>query len=147
MTRKTYSKSEIKSISNEFPMLNLSKKDTVVEEDGKLYVNNILSLFKVDGFWIPSLKLLLNNDSLLPKVIVDMGAVKFVVKGADIMRPGIVSCEEFEKDSFVIIVDENNKKPLSVGKSILSSSDLMEASSGKVIKNLHFVGDDLWTAV
>ena len=32
-----------------------------------------------------------------PYVIVDMGAIKFVCKGANIMRPGITKFSDFEK--------------------------------------------------
>ena len=74
-----------------------------------------------------------------------MGAVKFVVNGADVMRPGIVEIEEgIAKDEFVAVIDKNNKKPLAVGIALFSSEEMKGMNSGKVIKNIHYVGDELW---
>ena len=74
-----------------------------------------------------------------------MGAVKFVVNGADIMRPGITHIDDdVTKNGIVAIVDERHGKPLAVGISQLSAIDLRNASSGKVIKSLHYVNDPLW---
>jgi len=74
-----------------------------------------------------------------------MGAIKFVVNGADIMRPGITKIQEgIEKDEAIVIVDENNQKPLAVGIALLSAEDMEKTKSGRVIKNIHYVGDELW---
>lgn len=74
-----------------------------------------------------------------------MGAIKFVTSGADIMRPGIVELEEgISKDEIICIIDENNKKPLAIGITLMSGEEIQQATSGKVIKNLHYVGDRLW---
>ena len=45
-----------------------------------------------------------------------MGAVKFMCKGANLMRPGIKKFTEFEKDKLVCIVEETHHKFLAVGK-------------------------------
>ena len=74
-----------------------------------------------------------------------MGAIKFVVNGADIMRPGITEIQDgIEKDKFVVVIDEKNKKPLAVGLALFNSQEMQTATSGKVIKNIHFVGDEIW---
>jgi len=83
--------------------------------------------------------------STLPKVIVDMGAVKYVCKGANIMVPGIVNIEcEFKKNEFVLIVDEKYAKSLAVGLSLYSSDKISSMKKGIVIKNIHFVSDNIW---
>ena len=127
--------------------LELSKKDQCVLKEDKykiLYINNIPSFFYYNDKPIPTLKYLQTHERL-KKIIVDMGAVKFVVNGADIMRPGIVEIEEgINKDDFLVIVDKNNKKPLAVGIAQMGSEDMQKASSGKVIINIHYVGDDIW---
>ena len=93
---------------------------------------------------VPTLRLLQNKD-LLKKVIVDMGAIKFVINGADIMRPGVVEIDEMiTKEDFIVVVDVNNKKPLAVGIALLSGMEMKAATSGKVIKNIHYIGDELW---
>ncbi len=74
-----------------------------------------------------------------------MGAVKFVTSGADIMRPGIVHIDEgITKDDAVAIVDQTHKKPLAVGIALHSSEEMQKVSSGKVVKNIHYVGDWIW---
>ena len=61
------------------------------------------------------------------------------------MRPGITEIdEEIEKNDFIVIVDVTNKKPLAVGIALLNSEEMRESKTGKVIKNIHYVGDDIW---
>ena len=142
--RKQYSKSEIKELNDKFSFLNLDKKSNVVEDDNKIYVNNEIKLINIENSWLPHLKLVLKKIDILPKVTVDMGAIKFVVKGADIMRPGITKLDEFSKDSLVIVIDETHNKPLSICKSLFSSQEINEMKTGKVLQNLHYVGDESW---
>ena len=56
----------------------------------------------------------LSQENILryfPHITVDMGAVKFVCNGADIMRPGIVDFSPFKESSIVIIRIKFTKKP------------------------------------
>ncbi len=86
--------------------------------------------------------------ALLPKVVVDMGAVPRLCNGADLMAPGMVKVDgEFGKDSLIVILDEKNLKPIAVALSNYPSSDLAAARQGKVARNLHYVGDHLWRAL
>jgi PUA domain protein len=83
--------------------------------------------------------------SILPRVIVDMGAVPYVCKGANIMVPGIVKIEgEFEKSELVLIVDEKHAKSLALGLSLFSSNEIRSMKKGVVIKSIHFVSDKIW---
>lgn len=81
-------------------------------------------------------------------VVVDMGAVKFVTNGADVMTPGIVDADEgiVEGDQ-VWICDERNHKPLAVGIAILSGPGMKSEKKGKAITIIHYVGDKLWSYV
>ena len=86
--------------------------------------------------------------SAFPKIVVDMGAIPYVCKGADVMAPGIVSVKgEFEENDIVIVVDERHNKPLAVGVALLSSENIKTVKGGKILKNLHYVGDKLWIAL
>lgn len=78
-------------------------------------------------------------------VVVDMGAVKFMAKGADVMSPGITSADPniFEGD-LVIIIDETHHKPLAIGRSLISGVEMVENNQGKAIKTLHHIGDEIW---
>jgi len=127
--------------------LEISKKDQVelVEDKYKIIlINKKPAFFYYDGKAVPTLKFLQENN-ILKKITVDMGAVKFVVNGADVMRPGIIEIEEgIVKDQFVCVIDKNNKKPLAVGIALFTGEEMKSMSSGKVIKNIHYVGDELW---
>ena len=81
-------------------------------------------------------------------VVVDMGAVKFLVNGADVMVPGIVDADKDikEKDQ-VWICDEKNKKPIAIGIALISGEQMIKDIKGKAIKTIHHVGDDLWNFV
>jgi len=83
---------------------------------------------------------------LMPKkrlVVVDTGAVRFVVNGADIMKPGIVSADpEIAVGDLVVIIEERHKKPLAIGQALVAGTDMK--GEGKAIKSLHHVGDAIW---
>lgn len=79
-----------------------------------------------------------------PYVTVDMGAIKFVCKGANVMRPGITKFSDFENGEIVCVIEESQKKFLAVGKAKMSSKELNETSNGEVIKNMHYVSDNFW---
>ena len=149
MKRTQLRSKEVNKLLQQFNV-NFTKKDQIVLIEDKekslklILVDKLLSFFYYQDKIIPTLKYLQEN-LILKKITVDMGAIKFVINGADIMRPGIVNIEDgIEKNDFIVIVDENNGKPLSVGIAILNSEDMKETKSGKVIKNIHYVGDDIW---
>lgn len=99
----------------------------------------------IDKKPFPTLKAALENDIGGKKVTVDMGAIKFVTNGADIMSPGIVASDEnVEPGDVVIIVEETHKKPLAIGIALIPSEEMVENDSGKAIENIHYVGDDIW---
>lgn len=125
----------------------ISKKDHVELMEDKykiILINKKPAFFYHQDKPVPTLKFLQENN-VLKKITVDMGAVKFVVNGADIMRPGIVDIQEgIAKDDFVAVIDKNNKKPLAVGIALCGSEEMKAMKSGKVIKNIHYVSDELW---
>ena len=141
---------KVKELNKEIELYGISyhKKDhAVIVEDEKyklILVNKKPVFFYYQDKIVPTLKLLQEKE-VLKTITVDMGAVKFVINGADIMRPGIVEIEDgIEKEGFIVIIDVNNKKPLAVGVALLSSEEMRSSGGGKVIKNIHYVGDDLW---
>lgn len=137
--RKTFSKKDIKQFLELHPNAEsfIDKKSQVVIEDEKLFLDGELIYRMYENSWIPSLELLRKESSLLPKVVVDKGTPPYIAKGADLMRPGIVSCEEFEANAIVVIVDEVHKFPLATGRTIFSSSETMEKQQGKVVQIIH----------
>jgi PUA domain protein len=104
-------------------------------------------LFKTNEQIYPTLAFTEVVESL-PKAVVDMGAVGHVCNGADIMAPGIVRFEgEFSQGSLIVIVDLKHRKPLALGEVLYDSEAAKATRKGVVIKNVHFVGDEIWRAL
>ncbi len=83
--------------------------------------------------------------SQLPKVVVDMGAVKFVCNGADVMAPGVVRYEgNFNKGDLAVVVDVKHGKTLALGEMLYSLEDAKNTKKGAVMKSRHFVSDTIW---
>jgi PUA domain protein len=83
---------------------------------------------------------------LLPRIIVDMGAIPYVCNGADIMSPGIVRIQrDFDENDVLLVADEKYEKPLAIGIALYDSQRMRELKHGKVVRNIHYVGDRLWS--
>lgn len=97
---------------------------------------------EINNYLIPNLKMARKMNLIVPKIVVDLGAIKFVTNGADIMRPGIteISDDVLEGD-LVVIVEERKGSPLSFGKAMYDAVDMKQMSSGKCIKNIHWLKD------
>jgi len=78
-------------------------------------------------------------------VTVDMGAVKFVYNGADVMAPGIVDADPAIKVGDIVWVrDEKNLRPLAVGEALMAGPEMVASEKGKAVRSIHHVGDPLW---
>jgi len=77
-------------------------------------------------------------------VVVDAGATKFVVNGADVMRPGIVQADPgIKAGDLVIIIEEAHRKALAIGRALIPGDEMI-GDSGKAVQSLHYVGDAIW---
>lgn len=126
----------------EFPKIKNLKVHQILD-DAQIITGNGIKILKVNDDYLP----FLSETKMLerfPSVMVDMGAVKFMCKGANVMRPGIKKFTEFEKDQLVCIIEESQHKFLAVGKAMVSSSELEEMEKGEVIKNIHYISDKFW---
>jgi len=86
--------------------------------------------------------------NLIPKVVVDMGAVPYVCNGADIMAPGIVRYEgEFRETDLVQIVDEKHGKTIAIGTAHYDLNYAKNMNKGMVVSNIHFIGDRIWNLI
>lgn len=114
-------------------------------EEGQIIIGEGLTAIKIGENYLPFL-----SDSVtlakFPSVMVDMGAVKFMCNGANVMRPGIRSFGEFEKGQIVCIIEESQKKSLAVGRALVSSQEMSQMSKGIVVENLHYISDAYWEA-
>ena len=114
-----------------------------VNEKGVIITGNEITAVKIGENILP----FLDDAAILekfPYVKVDMGAIKFVCKGANVMRPGITKFSDFESGEIVCVIEESQNKFLAVGKAEMSSEEAKNANKGEVIKNMHYISDDFW---
>jgi PUA domain protein len=120
--------------------------ELAVGEEMIYFADNLPLILRRKIGLLPSLKFDKCVQSL-PRVVVDMGAVAHVANGADIMRPGIRDIpSNFAKGDLLVVLDEKYDKPLALGLAEVESTEMKSMTKGKVIKNVHFVGDELWTS-
>ena len=114
-----------------------------VSDEAQIITGKGIKILKIDEEYVPFLS---ETETLekFPYVMVDMGAIKFMCKGANVMRPGIKNHSNFEKDKIVCIIEESQHKFLAVGKSVVSSSEIDQMEKGEVVKNLHYISDKFW---
>ena len=114
-----------------------------IDDEMQLITDSEIKILKIKDEYLPFLSETTTLEKF-PYVQVDMGAVKFMCKGANLMRPGIKKFTEFSKDDIVCIVEESHNKFLAVGKSLVNSSELDNMDKGEILKNLHYISDKAW---
>lgn len=129
-------------------MPNLGRSETVkvaeIEGAKRLLIFPLWIAIDLDGKVLP----FLGSQGLLksfPAIVVDSGAIPHVCKGADVMRPGVLAAEgEFEVGDIVCVKEQRYQKFIAVGEALLAKRDVLAASKGPVVKNVHYVGDVFW---
>jgi PUA domain protein len=144
LKRKT-AKRLVEELSSVFGEIDTERVESAMLEDVTVYLLDDVVEFVRDG---DTLFPYLGGSHVdgLPRVIVDMGAIPYVCNGADIMAPGITDMDSFEAGDLVVVRDVAHGKALAIGKALKSSSDIEASKKGRVIENLHYVGDSLWKA-
>ncbi|MCS7112574.1 MAG: DUF1947 domain-containing protein [Nitrososphaerota archaeon] len=118
----------------------------VVESDGlSIYIlDGRPLLFEADGDVYPTL-FFDEAMSILPRVVVDRGAIPHICDGADVMAPGIVRIEGlFDEGGLVAICDERYGKIIALGIALKDSEAIRSMDRGRAIRNIHYVGDRIW---
>jgi PUA domain protein len=121
----------------------------VVESDaGLIYlIAGKPLLFKSADKLLPTL-LFSDFAAKAPRVVVDMGAVPYVCKGATVMAPGIVRVSgEFAAGDLVLVADVKFGKALAVAEALMDSAMARATKKGPVVKTLHYVGDKVWECI
>ncbi len=99
----------------------------------------------IEGKAFPSLRGILIAEPSKKHVTVDMGAVKFLYNGADVMAPGVTDADpEICEGDIVWVKEEKHGKPLVVGIALMDGKKMVESRSGKAIKTVHSIGDKIW---
>lgn len=119
-----------------------------IEQHLKLYaVDNKPVLVELGtGDVFPMLRTAINYPGLLPVVYVDEGAVKALLRGADLMAPGIKMVpKEFAKGAIVQVHLLDCDQPFMIGQAEISSEEV-KGAKGLAIKNLTILRDALYMA-
>ena len=157
--RHELSSSKIKNLINTLETHYGSKILTIVEQAEKIErletdrgnayaINDRVVFIEKGNLIIPTVKIVQEWHQCieLPVVVVDMGAVPYVCRGAKIMRPGIITLSnpETKKGQIVQILDEKNRAVIAIGRLQMNGGDLLQTQKGPVIENLTWVGDAYW---
>ncbi len=132
--------------------------DKVEEVEFDSYVVYVIDgrplLFKVeveiDGgkreYYMPVLAYfyIYQNPVEYPSVVVDEGAVPRILNGADVMRPGIKEFKGSFKKGDVVVIRDLKGRAIAIGIALVGSDEAMQMQKGKVVKNVHYLGDDIW---
>ena len=145
---KTKEAKQIIEQANQTLKLSLEKDSTVEvieSEVGEVYlIEGKPILFKAADRVLPTL-LFSEFTNKASKVVVDMGAIPYVCKGATVMAPGIVRYEgDFAAGDLLLVVDMKHGKALAVGEALMDSATARATKKGPVIKTLHYVSDKIW---
>ena len=85
--------------------------------------------------------------ALFPSAVVDEGAIRFLLNGADVMRPGIRKLDDWGAAGRIVVVKEEKKgRAIAVGPSAVTGPEAATMTKGSCIKNSHHVGDRYWNA-
>jgi PUA domain protein len=126
------------SDSDSIDMATLKALDIIV-------VNGTILGLIIDGHPFLSVRGLLAYPPEKKFVTVDMGAVKFVYNGADVMTPGVVDADpSIAEGDLIWVRDERNLQPLAVGVALMSGNEMVIQKKGKAARSLHHVGDSIW---
>jgi len=129
--------------------LNLPKSaqaECAEPEEGVVFVNlDSLTFVRANDRFVP----FLGSPAVLelfPSAVVDEGAIKYLLNGADVMRPGIRKFEDWgAPGSFVVVREEKKGRAIAIGLSTISGAEASGLTKGICLKNLHHVGDRYWT--
>lgn len=137
-----------KDLSSKIPTeFEINKKDEIKEDNNIIYKNGEKYLIIKDNKYLPHLKAPeIQKSNTSPHLFTDKGAIPFVAKGADLMKPGIARIGEikFNVNDIVLIKDENKEKTYAIGFALLNSEDMRSQTSGKSIQVYHYIGDEFY---
>ena len=149
--RHTLRKKDAKKYLQELETTLLCRIPSATVEIGKstpydfLFLDGKIHALIIEGHSFLNLKGILAYKPKKKWVTIDMGAVPFIAKGADVMAPGIVAADEgIQINDFVWVQDEKNGQPLAIGRALMSGHDMVQLQQGKAIALIHYVNDEIW---
>ena len=148
MKRRRLRKKEAKRIAEEMQEFGFEVEGNMDEVEFKglkvILVENEPILLEYDGRHYLTLFGLLKFRPEKGRVMVDNGALPYIMNGADVMRPGIVYADEdIREGDFVYVTVEGKESPIAVGVALVDGPEMM-GEKGKAVKTIHHLKDDIW---
>jgi len=115
-----------------------------------ILVNNEIVFFQQQhGPFFPSLRLLHKYPTMMNRMQVDKGAIRFVLAGANIMCPGFTSAGgsmpvPIAEEQPVAIYAEGKQHAMALGLTKMSTAQIAEINKGIAVETVHFLMDGLW---
>lgn len=143
-----------KKLSEQFGFI--SQEDETKKGIMLINCKNSISLFEIgnkimffsgsNGTLFPTLKALHSYPKMLPQIVVDDGAIKSIINGANVMCPGVSKEESSicKINDIVCIVGSKKKHAIAIGKLIVSLEETGSDKTGVAVEVIHWMGDDLW---
>ncbi|MFQ6085066.1 MAG: PUA domain-containing protein [Candidatus Bathyarchaeia archaeon] len=121
-------------------------EDVLLEDGTRVYAMMGKPVaFRKEGILLPTIYAVLDGLIDPPSVVVDRGAVPAVVRGADVMIPGIVRMDErIEKGNVVVVTEETYGRPIAIGIALLDHHEMDKEERGRAFQVVHHVGDKIW---
>ncbi len=97
---------------------------------------------------MPALRTLHAYPNMYPRFTADEGALKFLLKGANLMCPGLIneqaSMDDVEEGAVVMVYVHGHEHCLAVGIAKMSTPQIREVKEGIAVEVIHYVGDSFW---
>ncbi|KAI5161233.1 malignant T-cell-amplified sequence [Nematocida ausubeli] len=156
-TKNRLSKALAKQIKGQFTTdlsILLGKEDVLetikTEEKEQFILRNNTPIFKVSGTaYIPLLKCVHIVPDILPKVVVDAGAIKYLINGADLMAPGLLhptsTYPAVSVGDIVGIYGYGKTNALGVGVVAMDNEEVNTQRTGIAVKIINRLGDKIYS--
>jgi PUA domain protein len=101
------------------------------------------------GPYFPTLRMLPKCPRLLPKMVVDAGAIRHIMSGSNIFCAGFTSeggrmDTEIEAKQPVAIYGTGKRHAVAIGITEKSTKEIREKNKGNAVLNMHYLSDGLW---
>ncbi|KWX14717.1 MCT-1 protein-like protein [Giardia duodenalis assemblage B] len=98
-----------------------------------------------EGPWIPTLRLLQRYPSLLPTLLTDAKCPKFILRGAQMMAPGIHQMDLDLQQGAIVSVSIRDAPPFFIGRLVQAGREIMaEGRHKQAVETLNIIGDGFW---
>eukprot|EP01083_Nonionella_stella_P199391 731192_1 len=97
---------------------------------------------------VPTLRMLHKHPNMLPRFQVDVGAIRFVLKGSDIFCAGLTSkggnMVDVEENTIVAIYAETKQHACAIGMTTMSTKQIRKVNKDVGLKSIHYLNDGFW---